>query len=234
VSRPSPLLGVLVALLLTATLVGSGPAPARAAEGVAAAQRRLATLGCAPGPADGDVGVRTRAALVRFQAANRLSQSGRLTAATRDRLAAARKVRCDRRPVVASGGGRRVVISQRQNYVWLVRADGSVLAQGGMIDNTRVLRPGSYTVGSKCGRAAKIRRNSDYSGRLWLNYFTRFAPCGVGFHQIPVTKTSGRQIHADWLLGTDLQQSAGCIRLSRTMAARLWDFAGVGTRVVVR
>lgn len=223
---------VLVGTLLALVLGVAPPASAGAFE--ERAQRRLNQLGCDAGPADGRIGPWTRSAIIRFQAANGLSQSGRLTRSTRSRLYAERQVRCDRRPVVASGTGRRVVISQRQNYVWLVRADGSVAAQGGLVDNPGVLSPGSYTVGSKCGRAAKIRMNTDYSGRLWLPYFTRFAPCGIGFHRIPVQRSDGRQIHPDWMLGTNFQESSGCIRLSRRVAARLWDFAGPGTRVVVR
>jgi lipoprotein-anchoring transpeptidase ErfK/SrfK len=222
-----------LAVLVAVTLV-LATAPAQAGPSERRAQQRLNELGCDSGRADGRIDPRTRSAVVRFQAANGLTQSGKLTRPTRSRLFADRQVRCDRRPVVASGQGRRVVVSQRQNYVWLVRADGSVAAQGGLVDNPRVLSPGSYTVGSKCGRPAKIRRNSDYSGRLWLEYFTRFAPCGVGFHRIPVQKSDGRQIHADWMLGTNFKESSGCIRLSRRMAARMWDFAGVGTRVVVR
>lgn len=222
------LLGTLLALVL-----GVAPA-ASAAPDEERAQRRLNQLGCDAGPADGRLGPWSRTAIIRFQAANGLHQSGRLTRATRSRMYAKRQVRCDRRPVVASGAGRRVVISQRQNYVWLVRADGSVAAQGGLVDNPGVLSPGSYTVGPTCGRAAKIRMNSDYGGRLWLPYFTRFAPCGVGFHQIPLQKSDGRQIHPDWMLGTNVKESSGCIRLSRRVAARLWDFAGAGTRVVVR
>lgn len=233
-SRHSGSVRTLVAFgTLLALVVGVAPA-ASAAAVEERAQRRLNQLGCDAGPADGTIGPWTRSAIIRFQAANGLPQSGRLTKATRSRMYAGGQVRCDRRPVVASGTGRRVVISQRQNYVWLVRADGSVAAQGGLVDNPHVLSPGSYTVGSKCGRPAKIRMNSDYGGGLWLPYFTRFAPCGVGFHRIPVQKSDGRQIHPDWMLGTNFEESSGCIRLSRRVAARLWDFAGVGTRVVVR
>jgi len=226
--RPLVLLGTLLALVM-------GVAPtAHAGAFEERAQRRLNQLGCDAGPADGSIGPWSRSAIIRFQAANGLHQSGKLTRTTRKRMYAPRQVRCDRRPVVASGTGRRVVISQRQNYAWLVRADGSVVAQGGLVDNPGVLSPGSYTVGSKCGRPAKIRMNTDYGGRLWLPYFTRFAPCGVGFHRIPVQKSDGRQIHPDWMLGTNFKESSGCIRLSRRVAARLWDFAGAGTRVVVR
>jgi hypothetical protein len=223
---------VLLALVLTAV-----PMTAPAAEGGdREARRQLDRLGCDAGrPSTRDP--HTRAAVVRFQAANGLHQSGRLTARTRALLApdrADRAVRCDRRPVPASGRGRRVVVSQGQNYVWLVRAGGSVLGQGGMVDNTRELRPGSYAVGSLCGRRAKVRMNTDYSGRLWLPYFTRFANCGVGFHRVPLSRSTGAPIHPEWLLGTDARTSSGCLRLGRRLAGQLWRFAGVGTRVVVR
>jgi hypothetical protein len=225
----SRIAAVLTAVLLGMTLLGTPPAHAGAVD---SAQRRLNQLGCTAGPADGRLGPRTRSAIIRFQAANGLAQVGRLDQRTRTRLHAARQVRCDRRPAPASGTGRRVVLSQAQNYVWLVRANGSVAAQGPIVDNPGVLRKGSYTVGSKCGRPAKIRMNT--SGNLWLHHFTRFASCGIGFHRIPVSKSSGRQIHPDWMLGTNMQQSHGCIRLSAGLASRLWDFAPVGTRVVVR
>jgi hypothetical protein len=221
---------VVLTLLLTVF-----PTTAQAGAGNAEreARRQLDRLGCDAGrPTTRDP--HTRAAVVRFQAANGLHQSGRLTARTRHLLSADRAGHCDRRPVPASGGGRRVVVSQQQNYVWLVRADGSVLGQGGMVDNPRELRPGSYSVGSLCGRRARIRMNTDYSGRLWLPHFTRFANCGVGFHRVPLTRSTGAPIHPEWLLGTDARTSSGCLRLGRRLAEQLWRFAGVGTRVVVR
>ena len=219
--------GLLASLLLSAS-------PASAAAFVVKAQRALNRLGCDAGPADGSIGEHTRAAIIRFQAANGLGQDGHLTDRTRKRLYAGTQVRCDRRPVPGgSSKGRRIVISQRQNYVWLVRAKGGVAAQGPMIDNTSVLHPGTHRVSSYCGRAAKIRTNTDAGGSLWLPYFTRFAPCGVGFHRIPLYRSNGAQIHPDWMLGTDLKQSHGCVRLSRRMAASVWDFGTVGTPVVV-
>jgi peptidoglycan hydrolase-like protein with peptidoglycan-binding domain len=222
---------LLVVLLVLATATALG-APAQASASVEKAQRRLNELGCNAGPADGTVGTWTRAAIIRFQAANRLAQTGSLSESTTDRMYAARQVRCDRRPV-AGGTGRRIVISQRQNYVWLVRSDGSVAAQGGVVDNPSYLRPGTYRSGPKCGRAGKIRNNSDASGRLRLHNFTRFAPCGIGFHQIPQYKTNGTQIHPDYLLGTNYRESHGCIRVSRSMSEKIWGFASLGTKVVV-
>jgi hypothetical protein len=131
-----------------------------------------------------------------------------------------------------SGTGRRIVVSQRQNWVWLVGGGGRVLAQGGMVDNPRVLRKGSWATGSYCGRPARVRLNQ--SGNVWMDDFIRFAPCGIGFHRIPRSKSSGRQIHADWYLGTNMAgPSHGCVRLSRGLAARVWDFTA-GRHTTVR
>ncbi len=225
---------VLIALLLSGlVLTGTPASPAEASPAVERAQRRLNQLGCQAGPADGRMDQRTRAAVIRFQTRHRLSPSGNLNRPTTRKLDDDRAHRCDVRPVPPrSGTGRRIVISQRQNWVWLVASGGRVMHQSGMIDNPGVLHTGSKRVGSYCGRSAKIRRNTDASGSLILENFTRFAACGIGFHRIP-TRRSGGQIHPDWMVGTNLQQSHGCIRLPKPFSARLWDFGRVGTRVRV-
>lgn len=210
------------------------PAPVDAASpAVERAQHRLNQLGCESGPADGHLGEHTRAAVIRFQSRHRMPQSGHLTAATTRKLYDDGAHRCDVRPVPPrSGTGRRIVISQRQNWVWLVASGGRVVAQSGMIDNPHVLGTGSGRVGSYCGRSAKIRRNTDASGTLILENFTRFAPCGIGFHRIP-TYRNGNQIHPTWMVGTNLRESHGCIRLPKPFSARVWDFGRIGTRVRV-
>jgi hypothetical protein len=221
-----------VVLLTALTLIVTAAPSDASVAATKTVQRRLNALGCAVGPVDGDLGTWTRAGVIRFQAANHLTQSGRPTQVTLARLDAATQVRCDRRPVAGHSGGRRVVISQGQNYVWLMRAGGGVAAQGPMVDNPSVLHRGSYRAGSKCGRSAKILNNSDVTG-LRLHHFVRFAPCGIGFHQIPQYRPSGRQIHSAHLLGTNYRRSHGCIRVSAAMSRSIWDFVHRGTRVVV-
>jgi peptidoglycan hydrolase-like protein with peptidoglycan-binding domain len=230
------ILAKLVLATATVTAVGLGttlPADAITVSQVKAAQTRLNRLGCTAGPADGKAGAMTQAATARFQSANVLSQTGSLTSTTYARLMASTAKRCDVRPVPRrSGTGRRIVISQTQNWVWLIDARGKVVRQGGIIDNPRYLKAGSYVSGAKCGRAARIRKNTD-GASLYLNNFVRFAPCGVGFHQIPTYKANGRQIHADYLLGTNYKASHGCIRVSASMSATIWSFAAGATRVIV-
>ena len=173
--------------------------------------------------------------MVRFQSRHAMAQSGRLYAPVRKRLHSPRAQRCDTRPVPASSGrGRRIVISQPQNWVWLVGPKGAVLAQGGIVDNPAVLGKGRHVTGSYCGRAARIRKNTTTSGTVWLDNFVRFAPCGIGFHRIPTYKSTGRQIHADYRLGTNFARSHGCIRLSRAMSVRIWNFTVQRTVVWVK
>jgi len=224
---------LLVATAASVSVTAAGAASPRHVR--QAEQRRLNALHCTAGAPDGRLDAQLRDAVRRFQSRIGQHQSGRLVTATRQALRDPKAPRCDRRPVPRhAGSGRRIVVSQAQNWTWLVRADGRIAAQGPDVDNPRVLHRGSYATGSYCGRAARLRRNTDLHGRYWLDDFVRFAPCGIAFHRVPRWKTTGRQIHPDWVLGTDEATSDGCIRLSRGMAARVWDFtAGARTTVHV-
>jgi hypothetical protein len=226
--------GRMLSMLMAFALV-SRPAPADAAEAwVVKAQRRLNSLHCNAGPADGTIGPRTRSAVLRFQSRHRMAQTGKLSAPVRARLHRADARRCDLRPVPqGSGLGRRIVLSQAQNWVWLVGPRGGVIAQGGIVDLPSALPKGGHVTGSYCGRAARVKHNMDLSGRLWLDNFVRFAPCGIGFHRIPRYRSTGRQIHPDWHLGTNMAQSHGCIRLSQPLSLRLWHFTARRTPVRV-
>jgi hypothetical protein len=228
-------LRILVVGLVAVVLLGLAAPPATYAadrRDTIRIQKRLNALHCDAGPADGRLGDHTRSAVIRFQSRVRLRQTGGVGKATHQRLFARGAPRCDVRPVPAgTGKGHRIVISQRQNWVWLVGAGGRVVAQGGMVDNTSVLRPGAYGVASYCGRPTRVKLNQ--SGAVWMDDFVRFAPCGVGFHRVPRYKSTGRQMHADWLLGTDFARSHGCIRLSKRLSEQVWDFTTHPTPVRV-
>lgn len=219
------LLRPVICALGCALIMSFAPSYAARPDPAVKAERRLDALHCDAGRSDGRIDRHTRSAVVRFQSRVGIRQSGRLDARTRKQLYAEDAPRCDVRPVPAgSGHGRRIVISQQQNWVWLVGPGGHAVAQGGMVDNTSVLHRGSHATGSYCGRGARIKLNQAASGNVWLDNFVRFAPCGIGFHRIPRYKSNGRQLHADWILGTDLARSHGCIRLSRELSQQVWDF----------
>jgi len=128
----------------------------------------------------------------------------------------------------SSGQGRRVVFSESEQRVWLVDGDDTVLrtylVSGSLTDN---LQPGTYDVFSRSEDAYGI----DDSGTMkWFVRFTR-GPSGaaIGFHTIPIDDGSPVQTKAQ--LGTE--QSHGCIRQKTKDALRMWDFAPIGTSVVV-
>jgi hypothetical protein len=127
-----------------------------------------------------------------------------------------------------SGQGRRVVFSESRQRVWLVQDDGTVahthLASGSVSDN---LDPGTYQVYSRSEDAVGI----DDSGTM--KYFVRFTQgdtgAAIGFHDIPIDE--GKKVQTFDQLGTP--QSHGCIRQKRSDAIATWDFAPLGTTVVV-
>jgi lipoprotein-anchoring transpeptidase ErfK/SrfK len=126
-----------------------------------------------------------------------------------------------------SGEGRRIVFSISDQRVWLVDAKGqpfsTYLVSGSVTHN---LKPGKYDVYSKSRWAVGV----DDSGVM--QYFVRFTRgnnAAIGFHSIP-TKL-GKPLQTFAQLGTP--QSHGCIRQKLSDAIRLWNFAPVGTDVVV-
>lgn len=127
-----------------------------------------------------------------------------------------------------SGRGRRVVFSESRQRVWLV-GEGNVvertyLVSGSIYDN---LEPGTYSVYSRSEQAWGIEDSGT------MRYFVRFAEgdtgAAIGFHDIPVS--DGVPLQTEAQLGTPL--SHGCIRQATDDAIALWEFAPVGTKVVV-
>lgn len=134
-----------------------------------------------------------------------------------------------------SGHGRRVVFSQSRQRVWLVDpssddsddsddVERTYLVSGSVHDN---LQPGAYSVYSRSRWAVGVEESGV------MQYFVRFTqgPTGaaIGFHSIPTHHKVPLQTAAQ--LGTP--QSHGCIRQNLSDAIALWDFAPVGTHVVV-
>jgi lipoprotein-anchoring transpeptidase ErfK/SrfK len=126
-----------------------------------------------------------------------------------------------------SGTGRRVVFAIGRQRVWLVNRDGSVErtypVSGSMYDN---LAPGTYSVYSRSRHAVGV----DDSGTMgFMVRFAHGATAAIGFHSIPMLH--GKPVQTRDELGTPL--SHGCIRQARPDARALWQFAPLGTTVVV-
>lgn len=128
-----------------------------------------------------------------------------------------------------AGEGYRVVFSETRQRVWLVGSDDRVertyRVSGSLYDN---LDPGTYEVYSRSEQAYAF----DGSGSM--RYFVRFAQgdngSAIGFHDIPLDN-DGKHVQTVDQLGTP--QSHGCIRQETDDAVALWEFADIGTEVVV-
>ena len=126
-----------------------------------------------------------------------------------------------------TGWGKRIIFDMSDQRVWLVDAGDEVrrtyLVSGSLTDN---LKPGTYAVYSRSRWAVGV----DDSGVM--QYFVRFTRgdnAAIGFHSIP-TK-NGHLLQTRAQLGSP--QSHGCIRQALPDAIKLWNFAPVGTKVVV-
>jgi len=111
--------------------------------------------------------------------------------------------------------------------VWLVEGNEALLTTYLVSGRAGVPRKGNYKVFSRSERAIAGSR------RATLQYMVRFArgrTLAIGFHAIP-RDLKGRPIQAESDLGNF--RSLGCVRQSDSNALILWNFAPLGTRVVV-
>ena len=127
-----------------------------------------------------------------------------------------------------SGEGRRIVYSVSAQRVWLIEADTSVLDTYLVSGRRNSPRPGTYRVFSKSLNARAARVN------LTMKYMVRFTRASsglaIGFHDLP-RYSNGEPMQILDQLGT--YRSGGCVRQSRPNAERLYQWAPIGTTVVV-
>lgn len=124
-----------------------------------------------------------------------------------------------------SGSGRRIVYSIGQQRVWLVEGGEQLVKTYQVSGRLGLPGYGSYRVYSKSRYAS--------SGSVRMEYMIRFArgrSLAIGFHSIPVDRR-GRPLQRLDQLGTP--RSHGCVRQWIGDAAELWNWAPVGTTVVV-
>lgn len=128
-----------------------------------------------------------------------------------------------------SGSGRRVVYERAGQRVWAVDANDQVirswLVSGSKYSNEM---PGVHTVYSRSDVSTA------WNGKAWLPKMIRYQETRIGhigFHAIPLHVADNSPYQTEAELGTRL--SGGCQRQANADAAFLWDFAQVGTTVVV-
>ena len=131
-----------------------------------------------------------------------------------------------------SGAGRRVVYSNSAMRVWAVEEDGAVVKTHRVSGRTGMPSPGTYTVWSR----SMYTYSANNPNIRWM-YMVRFAwtPKGgnIGFHEIPTRCDSSgcSKMQTEDQLGESL--SGGCVRQSTPDAIWMWDWAQIGTKVVV-
>ncbi len=128
-----------------------------------------------------------------------------------------------------SGDGKRVVYDRAGQRVWAVNSDNvvvrSYLVAGSKYSNEQ---PGSHKVYSKSDLSTA------WNGKAWLPLMIRYQKTdigAIGFHGIPRHVEDDSPYMTESELGQRL--SGGCQRQANRDARFLWDFADVGTTVVV-
>ena len=127
-----------------------------------------------------------------------------------------------------SGSGRRVVYKNSLQWIWVIDSQNNVVRVMPVSGRRGVPSVGTYKVNNQSLRSYSL----DYEG-VWFNNMTRFAlgPEGgnIGFHAIP-TK-NGKPLQTVDQLGSF--QGSGCLRLLPVDAKFIFEFAKVGTTIVV-
>lgn len=131
-----------------------------------------------------------------------------------------------------SGNGRRVIYHKTRQRVWLVDENNNIvkthLVSGRLTWNQP--SPGTYRVFSRSIYTCSVGNSS-----VCWRYMVRFTygPGGlaIGFHEIPTNLRTGAKLQTVAQLGTP--RSAGCVRQAPWDAKFMWDWAGIGTPVVV-
>lgn len=128
----------------------------------------------------------------------------------------------------ASGEGRRIVYSKGIQRIWLIEDDGTVFGTHRVSGRMDQPDYGTYVVRSRseytCSRA-----HSDICMRWMVRFAWSRRGDNIGFHEIP--KRNGVPMQPDAQLGRPL--SGGCVRQATADAIVTWNWASIGTVVVV-
>jgi lipoprotein-anchoring transpeptidase ErfK/SrfK len=131
-----------------------------------------------------------------------------------------------------SGTGRRAVYSKSLQKVWVVDGNNRLIKEHRVSGKLRYCDPypGEYRVFSRSRYTFAIQNPSIIWG--YMVRFTKGCNGGnIGFHEIPTDKTTGYKVQSVSQLGTPL--SGGCVRQAVPDAVWMWNWAYIGTKVVV-
>ena len=129
---------------------------------------------------------------------------------------------------IKSGTGRRIVYANRQQRVWVINADNEVIRTfpvSGMLGQPG---KGTFSVFSK----SPTSYSPEFAG-VTFRFMTRFAigrnGGNIGFHEIPIRNSKPMQTVDE--LGAF--KGSGCLRSSTQDALFIYQWATLGTKVVV-
>ena len=129
---------------------------------------------------------------------------------------------------IKSGTGRRIVYANRQQRVWVINADNEVIRTfpvSGMLGQPG---NGTFSVFSK----SPSSYSPEFAG-VTFRFMTRFAigrnGGNIGFHEIPIRNSKPMQTVDE--LGAF--KGSGCLRSSTKDALFIYQWATLGTKVVV-
>jgi hypothetical protein len=132
------------------------------------------------------------------------------------------------KPPPDSGFGRRIVYSKFQQRVWLIEENGYITNTHLVSGRYDIPAFGEYHVYSK-----SLSTFATHNPSILWNYMVRFAVGpqggGIGLHEIPTQY--GRPVQTVEQLGQPL--SGGCVRQAHDDAVLVWNWAPIGTTVVV-
>jgi hypothetical protein len=127
-----------------------------------------------------------------------------------------------------SGTGRRVVYSKAVMRVWMIEEDGSLYHTHRVSGLDSQPRPGTYAVWSRSSSTCS-NASPDICMRWMVRFAHSFRGDNIGFHEIP----RRRGVPLQDLSQLGLALSGGCVRQSTEDALVMWDWAQIGTVVVV-
>jgi lipoprotein-anchoring transpeptidase ErfK/SrfK len=129
---------------------------------------------------------------------------------------------------IKSGTGRRIVYANRQQRAWVINADNEVIRTfpvSGMLGQPG---NGTFSVFSK----SPTSYSPEFAG-VTFRFMTRFAigrnGGNIGFHEIPIRNSKPMQTVDE--LGAF--KGSGCLRSSTKDALFIYQWATLGTKVVV-
>ncbi len=127
-----------------------------------------------------------------------------------------------------SGSGRRIVYSKGIQRVWLIEADETLFDTHRVSGRPDQPQYGTYTVWSRSETTCS-NTHTDICMRWMVRFAYSFRGNNIGFHEIP--RRNGVPMQTDDQLGQAL--SGGCVRQATADAITTWNWAVIGTVVVV-